>query len=317
MNMKRALLFFLSCLVAFGSFAQPTQPILQLETGMHLGMINRISSDREGRYLLTCSDDKTARLWDAASGRLLRTLRIPMAAGNEGKIYACALSPDGRYAAIGGWTAYAWDSKCCIYILDAQTGAFIKKLKNLESSVLDLEFSPNGEWLAAGLAGSAGVQVFQTRSWTSYTAMKGYGGDVYGLSFSGNDVLASTCEDGHVRIYKDFTLQQDIANIGEEQRAICFSPDGKTLAVAGQEVPTVTLLDARTGRIIERHTNKDVEQDRKFTALAFSQDGSQLWAGGSPTAWNATTERWQRFLRSWSNGGRGSFTDHPIFSNIV
>ncbi|RYZ20451.1 MAG: caspase family protein, partial [Chitinophagaceae bacterium] len=40
-------------------------------------------------------------------------------------------------------------------------------------------------------------------------------------------------------------------------------------------------------------------------------------AGGSPTAWNATTERWQRFLRSWSNGGRGSFTDHPIFSNIV
>lgn len=82
---------------------QPTtEPQLRIEAGMHTAVIKRIATDAAGRLAVTASDDKTARVWDVASGRLLQTLRIPIDQGDEGKLYAVALSPDGRLAAVGG-----------------------------------------------------------------------------------------------------------------------------------------------------------------------------------------------------------------------
>lgn len=34
-------------------------PVLRIETGMHTAVINRIGVDREGKFLVTTSDDKT------------------------------------------------------------------------------------------------------------------------------------------------------------------------------------------------------------------------------------------------------------------
>ncbi|MGH8557411.1 MAG: WD40 repeat domain-containing protein [Methylococcales bacterium] len=65
---------------------------------MHTAMIKRIAVDAAERYLLTASDYKTARVWDLATGKLLQILRPPLGEGNEGKLYAAALSPDGREA---------------------------------------------------------------------------------------------------------------------------------------------------------------------------------------------------------------------------
>ena len=80
-------------------------PFLVLDPGRHTAAIKRLDADREGRFLVTASDDKTVRVWAAADGRLLRTLRLPAGPGNVGKAYAAAISPDGTLVAAGGWTA--------------------------------------------------------------------------------------------------------------------------------------------------------------------------------------------------------------------
>src|ERR1044071_282349 len=80
-------------------------PVLRIETGMHAAVIRQIGIERQDRYLVTASEDKTARVWELASGRLLRVLRPPIGEGNEGKFYAVALSPDGRTVAAGGYTS--------------------------------------------------------------------------------------------------------------------------------------------------------------------------------------------------------------------
>ncbi|MGZ4970199.1 MAG: hypothetical protein ACXV7H_11825 [Methylobacter sp.] len=46
-------------------------PFLRLETGMHTAMFKSIAVDAGQRYLVTASDDKTARVWDLADGKLL------------------------------------------------------------------------------------------------------------------------------------------------------------------------------------------------------------------------------------------------------
>ena len=71
---------------------------------MHTATINRIAVDRAGRWAVTASDDKTARIWNLASGQLVRVLRVPLGEGDEGKLYAVALSPDGALVALGGFT---------------------------------------------------------------------------------------------------------------------------------------------------------------------------------------------------------------------
>src|SRR5262245_16050701 len=78
------------------------EPFLVVDPGMHIAPIWRIDSDKDGRFLVTGSLDKTVRVWSAEDGRLLRSIRVPTGPGDAGKIYAVALSPDGRTIAAGG-----------------------------------------------------------------------------------------------------------------------------------------------------------------------------------------------------------------------
>jgi hypothetical protein len=58
--------------------------------------------DAAERFLVTGSSDKTARVWDLATGRQLAVLRPPIGVGNDGMVYAVAISPDARTVAVGG-----------------------------------------------------------------------------------------------------------------------------------------------------------------------------------------------------------------------
>jgi WD40 repeat protein len=61
----------------------------------------------DGRRIASASDDKTLRLWDAASGDCIMTLR-----GHENSVWACAFSPDGRRIASASSdnTLRLWDA---------------------------------------------------------------------------------------------------------------------------------------------------------------------------------------------------------------
>lgn len=70
------------------------------ETAVLLGhgsIIWAVNYSPDGRWLVTSSDDRTSRLWDAHTGQLLFVLSTNDSFGG-----AHAFSPDGRYLAIGG-----------------------------------------------------------------------------------------------------------------------------------------------------------------------------------------------------------------------
>ena len=76
--------------------AEPsTRPILRIEPQLHFAPIRRMDVDASERFVVTASDDKTARVWDVKTGELLQVLRPPIGEGDEGKLYAIAISPDG------------------------------------------------------------------------------------------------------------------------------------------------------------------------------------------------------------------------------
>src|SRR2546429_6590741 len=137
------LLLVLTAQVTRAQEREPSrEPVLRIETGMHTAPITRIGVDAANHYLVTASDDKTVRVWELPSGRLLRIIRPPIEDGNEGKLYAVAISPDGRRIAAGGWTGF---EETGFYIFDRESGQLIRRLVGLPAVVLRLAYSRNGQ----------------------------------------------------------------------------------------------------------------------------------------------------------------------------
>ena len=101
------------------------KPFPAIEAGMHTAIIRRIAVDRAGRWAVTASDDKTARIWNLASGKLVRVLRVPLGEGNEGMLFAVALSPDGALVALGGFTGPPGEPKAIYLFNRGATGRWL------------------------------------------------------------------------------------------------------------------------------------------------------------------------------------------------
>ena len=66
--------------------AYPLTPQVVVESGIHGAVIKRVAVDRFGQLLVSGSDDATVRVWSAASGELLRPIRVPRI-GRDGRYY--------------------------------------------------------------------------------------------------------------------------------------------------------------------------------------------------------------------------------------
>ena len=138
---------------------------LRIEPGMHTATIRRIGVNAAGTLMVTGSDDKTARLWALPQGgrgsaELLRTLRVPIGEGNDGKIYAVALSPDGKWVAAGAWIQTAGINYGLHF--RSRHGPARHPPGSLGNVDLHLAFSPDGSRLAATLGGGEGMRLWET-----------------------------------------------------------------------------------------------------------------------------------------------------------
>ncbi|MEL6142710.1 MAG: hypothetical protein AAFU67_13955, partial [Bacteroidota bacterium] len=122
----------LTCLLPLALAAQNDQPFLTLDLDMHNIAIRRLDTDAAGNYVLTCSKDKTAKLWGASTGKLIQTYRPPMGKGYAGMLYAAAIDPNGKYVALGGWSESRNHS---IYIFNTQSGILVHRIAGLENII--------------------------------------------------------------------------------------------------------------------------------------------------------------------------------------
>jgi WD40 repeat protein len=95
----------------------------------------------DSRRIVTGSQDKTAKVWDAATGQELLTLK-----GHTGGVRSVAFSPDGTRIVTGSddRTAKLWD---------AVTGLEAFTFKEHVTSVWSVAFSHDGTRIVTGMAG--------------------------------------------------------------------------------------------------------------------------------------------------------------------
>jgi WD40 repeat protein len=138
-----------------GRARQFTDATLVLDAGGHTARIWKVLFTPDVRQVISISDDKTIRLWNLQTGDA-RVLRPPIGPGDEGRRYAAALTPDGRFLAVGGHGVRS-SGFGEIYLIELASGRITRVLEgHPKSSVYALAFSADGQLLGSGASdGSA------------------------------------------------------------------------------------------------------------------------------------------------------------------
>lgn len=287
----------------------PTAPVLRVEAEMHTAMINRVATDAAGRWVVTASDDKTARVWERATGRPVRVLRPPLGPGNEGKLYAVALSPDGRLVAVGGW-GQSRDHD--VYLFDRATGALLARQGGHENVINHLAFDATGRRLAATLGGRNGLRLYAVEGDGLRLLARDadYGGGSSRAAFARDGRLVTSCDDGKLRHYgaDGERLRSVEAPGGQEPSGVAFRPDGGQVAV-GYFTTRVDVLDARSlAPLFAADTAEN--SGGSLSSVAFSADGRTLYAAGRHGRTGSP-------ILAWAKGGRGARRSLPAPQDTV
>jgi WD40 repeat protein len=304
----RFLLFLL--MAAVGAEAQAVKPYPRIETGAHSAMVYRIDVDAAERFLVSASHDKTARVWDLGTGRLLKILRPPIGDGDEGKLYAVAVSPDGKTVAVGGFTGADGASNFPIYIFDRESGTIRQKISGLPEVTHHLTYSRDGRYLAAGLDAKNGIRIFEAGTYSEVARDAGYGDSSYWLEFDRSGRLATVSDDGYVRLYsRDFhLLHKKTAPGGKDPMSARFSPDGKLLVVGFFDSMAVNVLSATDLSL--QYKLETPPGEPGLSATSWSADGQTLCAGG---VYYVDVNP----VLCWSGRGRGRRNALPVAGSTI
>jgi WD40 repeat protein len=248
-----------------------TVRLWNLETGggrllaSHPGPVYGIGFTPDGQHLVTgCRGDDLLRVWDVATGALLRTYKTGL-----GSLNRLVLSPDGQYALILGRSlprGQLWDL--------AQGTA--RTLEH-DGTIMTSAISPQGDLAATGALDQT-VRVWELRTGKGRILGEKLGA-TSGLAFSPDGrYLASGSAEGQLRLWDLKTGQSELLGNHEGRiNEITFSRDGRFLATSSDD-RTARLWELSTGhsRSLRGH------QGAAF-AIDFSPDGRWLAVGSYDT----------------------------------
>jgi WD40 repeat protein/serine/threonine protein kinase len=281
----------------------------------HTTYVYSVAFHPDNERLASASWDGTARIWEARTGRQLAAL----AHGDKTIVTSVAFHPAGKLLASRARDAVRlWDlatsrelhrwsvptdswhdtrlvfsrrgdrlaSGCAgreIRIWDVASRAELMVLRDHLNEVRDLDFSPDGRWLASVADhGDHAIRIWDLEQQQLMHRLEGHTVHAYAVAFNHDGtLLASGSLDGTARLWDTATWNEvAVLKHGFHVYGVAFSPDGTRLACACAD-NSIRLWDTRTFQeVAELRGHVDYVHQ-----VAFSPDGARLAsASGDSTA---------------------------------
>ena len=239
----------------------------------------------DGKHILTWSEDGTARIWEAATGKAIsEPLR------HQGAVLSAALSPGGRFVVTA-----SVDNMARIWDLSAKDPAANPVvLRGHESGVNAVAISPDNRWLVTASADKT------ARIWdlsakdpaANPVVLRGHEGSVNAVAISpDNHWLVTASNDKTARLW-DLSAKDPAANPvvlrGHESgvNAVAISPDNRWLVTASND-KTARLWDlsakdpAANPVVLRGHEGSvnavAISPDNRWLVTASNDKTARLW----------------------------------------
>lgn len=279
----------------------------------HSGPVYGVSFSPDNKYLLSCSEDKTVRLWSLDTYTALVSYK-----GHTQPVWDVNFSPLGHYfvTASHDQTARLWatdhiyplrifaghindvdcvqfhpnsnyvftgssDKTCRMW--DVHTGNCVRVFLGHTNSVNCLAVSPDGRWLASG--GEDGIIcVWDIGSGRRLKSMRGHArASLYSLEFSRDGtVLVSGCADNSVRVWD---VKKNTIDAGPEPEAFNNNVNGNetnsdgTLSTQQQQQPQQQQQSKKESIATSDHMNAFFTKKTPVYKVQFTRRNLCLAAG--------------------------------------
>lgn len=263
---------FLSSLILLSVNTLAQQPRLMLPIG-HTSHITTVAFSAGGKKVVTASDDKTAKVWDAASGKLLLSLNkhssSVICAGfsiDEKKIITASLDTVNIWDAVSGNLLYCF-----------------KEYIPRQSSISAIHFSPDNKYFALLPEYDSVIRVRDTRTGKLFQTINGLKRPISFLQFSPNGKMMVTSSwRGSTSIWNVQTGQliTELDNADARSGSANFSPDEKWVVTPSAKGAAV--WDATSGKLVQNLNTAGEVYSARFSAdgkniITATYDKALLW----------------------------------------
>ncbi len=204
---------------------------------------------------------------------------------------------------------------CCIVLAGVAHGDDDRAAATAPMQVNCLEFSPDGEWLAAagGNSGEGGqLMVWSTEDWQPRALLR-EPETMTALSFS-RDGRRIAIDGGMSTVsvigIPEFEEIERWSTDQTDVRSVCWSPDGRILVTGGRDGSIKSWEFATQQQVLSLsiHDQPDAEADGSVDTLAISPNGRFLASGG----WRETARVWDLMTRQQQHAFR--VTDYLVLA---
>ena len=234
------------------------KPKLEITPQVFHQEVKSVAFSPDGARLLSGSTDNTLKLWDVASGQLLRTLE------HGRTVRSVDFSPDGIHVVSGGRDAL-------LKLWDVATGELLRTYQGHTASINSVVFSPGAHVLSG--SGDKTLKLWDVVSGQLLRTFEGHADLVNSVAFSrdGTRVLSGS-GDKTLKLWDVVSgqLLRTFEGHAGSVTSVAFSPDGAHV-LSGSEDKTLKLWDAASGQLQRTEGQSD-----QVTSVAFSPDGTHL-----------------------------------------
>ena len=155
----------------------------------HSRTVNSVAYSPNGKRIISGSDDRTIKIWDANTGECLQTLK-----GHSDYVKSVAYSPDGTKIISG-----SYDNT--VKIWDANTGQCIKTLKGHSGRVNSVAYSPDGKRIISGSDDNT-IKIWDANTGECLKTFEGHLDIIWSVAYSPDGTkIVSGSEDKTIKIW--------------------------------------------------------------------------------------------------------------------